>query len=243
MNLRHAVSTYRGHTIPHFQFIERRNIWFAFSGILIVLSLVGPVVRGLNYSIDFEGGALIEYTVVTPVTGDQSPVGAWPTTGRSRRRGAARERRPAGADPHVVADGGRDLAGADRGAREAGGDHDAATSTSRTSAPRGGARSPRRRSAVCSSCSPAIALYIALRFEWKMAVGAMIALVHDVVITAGVYALVGREVTPETVIAILTILGFSLYDTVVIYDKIKENTESSALVVAPRATTAWSTSP
>ena len=57
----------------------------------------------------------------------------------------------------------------------------------------------------------------------------MVALVHDVVITAGIYALVGREVTPETVIAILTILGFSLYDTVVIYDKIKENTESAAL--------------
>ena len=76
----------------------------------------------------------------------------------------------------------------------------------------------------------AISLYIALRFEPKMALGAMIALVHDVVITAGIYALVGREVTPETVIAILTILGFSLYDTVVIYDKIKENTESSVLV-------------
>jgi preprotein translocase subunit SecF len=74
-----------------------------------------------------------------------------------------------------------------------------------------------------------IAIYIAWRFEWTMAVGAMVALVHDVVITAGLYALVGREVTPETVIAILTILGFSLYDTVVIYDKIKENTESAAL--------------
>ena len=57
-----------------------------------------------------------------------------------------------------------------------------------------------------------------------------IALVHDVIITAGVYALTGRVVTPATVIAILTILGFSLYDTVVIYDKIKENTETSAMV-------------
>jgi preprotein translocase subunit SecF len=76
----------------------------------------------------------------------------------------------------------------------------------------------------------AIALYIAFRFEWTMAAGAMIALVHDVTITAGVYALTGRVVTPETVIAILTILGFSLYDTVVIYDKVKENTESAALL-------------
>jgi preprotein translocase subunit SecF len=63
-----------------------------------------------------------------------------------------------------------------------------------------------------------------------MAAGAMIALVHDVLITAGIYALVGREVTPETVIAILTILGFSLYDTVVIFDKVKENTEVTAAV-------------
>jgi preprotein translocase subunit SecF len=63
-----------------------------------------------------------------------------------------------------------------------------------------------------------------------MAAGAMIALLHDLIITGGIYALTGRQVTPETVIAILTILGFSLYDTVVIYDKISENTESMALV-------------
>ncbi len=55
-------------------------------------------------------------------------------------------------------------------------------------------------------------------------------MLHDLIITAGIYALVGREVTPETVIAVLTILGYSLYDTVVIFDKVKENTESAALV-------------
>jgi preprotein translocase subunit SecF len=75
-----------------------------------------------------------------------------------------------------------------------------------------------------------VTLYISVRFEPKMAAGALVALTHDLIITAGVYALVGREVTPETVIAILTILGYSLYDTVVIFDKVKENTESAALV-------------
>jgi len=75
-----------------------------------------------------------------------------------------------------------------------------------------------------------VTLYITLRFEVKMAAGALIALGHDVIITAGTFALVGREVSPETVIAILTILGFSLYDTVVIYDKVKENTELAAVV-------------
>jgi preprotein translocase subunit SecF len=75
-----------------------------------------------------------------------------------------------------------------------------------------------------------VTLYISFRFEWKMAVSALTALAHDLIITAGIYALVGREVTPETVIAILTILGYSLYDTVVIFDRVKENTESLALV-------------
>ncbi|MDP9296821.1 MAG: protein translocase subunit SecF, partial [Actinomycetota bacterium] len=75
-----------------------------------------------------------------------------------------------------------------------------------------------------------VTLYIAFRFEWKMAIGAQAALLHDLIITAGIYALVGREVTPATVIAILTILGYSLYDTVVIFDKVKENTESLAMV-------------
>jgi len=75
-----------------------------------------------------------------------------------------------------------------------------------------------------------VTVYIAFRFEWKMAVSAQTALIHDIIITVGIYALVGREVTPATVIAFLTILGYSLYDTVVIFDKVKENTESTALV-------------
>jgi preprotein translocase subunit SecF len=75
-----------------------------------------------------------------------------------------------------------------------------------------------------------VTLYIALRFEWKMALAAQTALLHDLVITAGIYALVGRTVSPATVIAILTILGYSLYDTVVIFDKVKENTESQAML-------------
>ncbi|MGY1720403.1 protein translocase subunit SecF [Blastococcus sp. SYSU DS0552] len=70
----------------------------------------------------------------------------------------------------------------------------------------------------------AVVLFLAVRFQPKMAVGAMAALAHDIVVTAGVYALVGFEVTPSTVIGFLTILGFSLYDTVVVFDKVDENT-------------------
>jgi preprotein translocase subunit SecF len=79
-----------------------------------------------------------------------------------------------------------------------------------------------------------VMIYISLRFEPKMALAAIIALLHDLIVTAGVYSLVGFEVTPATVIAVLTILGFSLYDTVVVFDKVRENT--AGLVVAGRKT-------
>ncbi|RZU31460.1 protein translocase subunit SecF [Blastococcus saxobsidens] len=69
----------------------------------------------------------------------------------------------------------------------------------------------------------AVVLFLAVRFQPKMAIGAMAALLHDILVTAGIYALVGFEVTPSTVIGFLTILGFSLYDTVVVFDKVDEN--------------------
>ena len=71
----------------------------------------------------------------------------------------------------------------------------------------------------------AILLYISLRFEYKMSVTAVVALVHDILITLGIYALVGREVTPNTIAALLTILGYSLYDTIVVFHRIKENSQ------------------
>ena len=69
-----------------------------------------------------------------------------------------------------------------------------------------------------------VTIFLAFYFERAMAVAALVALVHDVVVTMGVYSIVGFEVTPATVIGLLTILGFSLYDTVVVFDKVKENT-------------------
>ena len=68
-----------------------------------------------------------------------------------------------------------------------------------------------------------LALYLTFRFEWRMALAAIIAVVHDIIITVGVYAVTQFEVTPATVVAFLTILGFSLYDTVVVFDKVKDN--------------------
>jgi preprotein translocase subunit SecF len=228
MNLHHAIATYRGHTIPHFRIVERRNLWFALSGIVIVLSLLGIFVRQFNLSIDFEGGQEITYTFVTPVTADDVQ-GVLQSGGIDHAevqivngtsvsiRGESLTADTAEAD--TLLDDLANQAGIDR------------TEISSTDVgPTWGREISRKALIGLVVVLAAIALYIAFRFEWKMAIGAMVALAHDLVITAGVYALTGREVTPETVIAILTILGFSLYDTVVIYDKIKENTESTALV-------------
>ncbi len=72
----------------------------------------------------------------------------------------------------------------------------------------------------------AILLYVTLRFDYKMSITAIVALLHDIMLTLGVYAIVGREVTPNTIAALLTILGYSLYDTIVVFHRIKENSAS-----------------
>jgi preprotein translocase subunit SecF len=225
--LHHALETYRGHTIPHFRFVERRRIFFAFSGALIVLSILGLVVGGLNYSIDFDGGAKIQF----PLEADVSVADIQAMMSDAGREGA--EVQIVGGDQVAIrteslAEAGDSDALLRRLADQAG--IDVNDVSVEDIGPTFGAEVRRQAITGLIIVLAAISLYIAIRFEPKMAIGAMIALVHDVVITAGLYALVGREVTPETVIAILTILGYSLYDTVVIYDKIKENTESSALV-------------
>ncbi len=68
-------------------------------------------------------------------------------------------------------------------------------------------------------------IYISIRYQWRMAVGGVVALLHDLLVAAGVYSIVGFELTPSTVVGLLTILGFSLYDTVVVYDKVAENSK------------------
>jgi preprotein translocase subunit SecF len=79
-----------------------------------------------------------------------------------------------------------------------------------------------------------IVIYLSIAFEWRMAIAAFVALIHDIVITIGVYALTGFEVSPTTVIGLLTILGYSLYDTVVVFDKVRENT--AGLLTSQRST-------
>jgi preprotein translocase subunit SecF len=229
VNLRHAIDTYRGHTIPHVHWVERRNRWFAISAFLILLSLAGLLFRPLNFSIDFAGGSRVTYTFATPVTAeDVSTVleehGIDDAEVQIVNEEAVSIRAPSLTGEDVV-----DAETVRRDLAEQAGIDPIDVSIEDVGPTWGGEISQKALFGLVVVLL-AISAYIALRFEVKMAIAAMIALVHDVLITVGVYALTGREVTPETVIAVLTILGFSLYDTVVIFDKIKENLETQSLV-------------
>jgi preprotein translocase subunit SecF len=228
VNLRHAIDTYRGHTIPHVRWVERRNLWFAISGVLILLSIVGLLLRGLNFSIDFEGGSQITYRFEQPVTVDEVEAtlakhGIDDAEVQVVNGDSIAIRTPA------ISRGVSQTESLRRDLAEQAGISPVDVSIEDIG-PTWGGEISRKALIGLVIVLAAITLYITIRFELKMAIGAMIALVHDLTITVGVYALSGREVTPETVIAVLTILGFSLYDTVVIYDKIKENLETQSLV-------------
>jgi preprotein translocase subunit SecF len=231
MSVRRAFDTFRGYRHPEFNIIQRRRRWFVLSGSAILVSIIALVFLGLNYSIDFTGGTLIEYRLSNDVTVEQ----VRDLLGQDPYARESAEVQIVGGDQVSIRTAAlTDLTAGERTqlfealAEQAGISPD--DISAQVVGPTWGEQISRQAVIGLVVVLLAITLYITLRFEWKMAVGAMVAMVHDVLITAGVYALTGREVSPPTVIAILTILGFSLYDTVVIFDKVKENTESTALL-------------
>lgn len=231
MNLRHWFDLFRGYRTPRFPIVQHRRWWAVLSGTALVLALLGLLVGGLNYSIDFTGGTLIQYEKRTAVDVEQiRDLLAEAPYDRGEAEiqiiGGTRVQIRTTALTDLSAEQRTDLT--DALADQAG---VAPTDVSvQVVGPTWGEQISRQALIGLAVVLVAIAVYITFRFEWKMAVGALAAMIHDVLITAGVYALTGRQVSPATVIAILTILGFSLYDTVVIYDKVKENTESQALL-------------
>lgn len=212
---------YRGEI--HVDFVGHRRRWFTFSAVIVAVSLLALLVRGLNLGIEFEGGTVVE--AVNPNEVSVSQV-------RDRLASIGLE----GAKVQSTSD----LAG-NRGVRvqteELGpGDEDelveliaeAAGVTPnevsvRTIGPTFGSRVAASALRALIFFLIAVTIYISFRLEWKMALAALAALLHDLLFTSGIYSLIGFEVTPATVIAILTILGYSLYDTVVVFDKVLEN--------------------
>ena len=230
MSFRAAMDTFRGYRTPHFRIIEHKRWWAILSGSLLAISLLGLLFRPLNFSIDFTGGSLLQYPNQTGVSAEDVR-GVLADYGREDA-----EVQIVGGDQIAIRTSALtdDLTAEERAqliddlAAQAG--VEPTDVSVQVVGPTWGSQISRQAIIGLIVVLIAITIYITFRFEWKMAIGAQIAMVHDVVITAGVYALTGREVSPATVIAILTILGFSLYDTVVIYDKIKENTESAAML-------------
>jgi preprotein translocase subunit SecF len=214
---------YHGET--SFDFARRWRRWFLVSGLVIVVGLVSLVTRGFNLGIDFRGGT--SWEVKAPGVSVAEARDAL----RPEGLGTAKIQ-VLGADTlRVQADLGKgDDAAAkaervkSRLARLAGGREVSVN----TVGPTWGKDVTAKAQRALVFFFVVIAVYISARFEWKMAVAALAALVHDIAVTVGVYSLSGFEVTPATVVAFLTILGYSLYDTIVVFDKVQENTRGLA---------------
>jgi preprotein translocase subunit SecF len=207
---------YRGENDIAFQKWWRRGL--IFSAILIVISVLSLFTRGLNLGIDFEGGVSWEGKAPgVSVTEARSALGNVGESGAKIQQVGTdiiRVQAPAGSTEKSieVAQTLADLAGAPLS--------DVSVSTV---GPSWGKEITRSAERALVFFLAAILLYLSIRLEWKMAVAAVLAMIHDVIVSVGVYSVFQLEVTPPTVIAFLTILGYSIYDTIVVFDKVKEN--------------------
>jgi preprotein translocase subunit SecF len=214
------------HERTHFDFIGRSRWWALLSGTLIVVSVGALVLSGLNLGIDFEGGSQWDVTVQGKAVDIDDVRDA--LTGTEAQD--AKILVLTGSDSDSARVQTDELPPAQRKAVTAALAKYAGVEASDVSfvdvGPTWGDQVTRKALTALVFFFLLIAAYLTFRFEWRMALAAIVAVVHDIIITAGVYAITGFEVTPATVVAFLTILGFSLYDTVVVFDKIKENTPS-----------------
>ncbi|MFI7356581.1 protein translocase subunit SecF [Streptomyces avidinii] len=213
-----GAKLYRGEV--GYDFVGKRFLWYGVSILITITAIVALAVQGLNMGIEFKGGAVF----TTPKTAVSEP--------------AAREfaEKASGHDAIV-----QELGTGGLRIQISGVDTDAATDVKKQLAtdlkvdqaginadlvgPSWGEQIANKAWTGLGVFMVLVVIYLAIAFEWRMAVAALIALIHDLTITVGVYALVGFEVTPGTVIGLLTILGYSLYDTVVVFDGLKEGSK------------------
>jgi SecD/SecF fusion protein len=204
-------------------FIGKRRIWFAVSGTIVAIAIVALALRGLNLGIDFRGGTQMTFKTAQPTSLD------------TVRNQAAKIGQ---ADAVIQGRGGsvggeyknfqirtKSLSASEQNALES--DLTRAVNAQAFGVKNVSASFGKQiaRNAIWAIVLSLllIVLYISLRFQWKYSVGALVALAHDIVITVGIYALTGREVSTATVAAVLTVLGYSIYDTIIIFDRIREN--------------------
>src|SRR5919198_279394 len=181
-----------------YDFVGNRKIWYGISILITITAIVGLAVRGLNMGIEFQGGAV--FTTPKHMTASVATA-----------EGYAQDASGHDAIVQKLGDGSLRI-------QIAGIDTDKSDTIKDRLAKDLSVNSENINVVL-------VVIYLAIAFEWRMAVAALVALVHDITITTGIYALVGFEVTPGTVIGLLTILGYSLYDTVVVFDSLKEQTK------------------
>ncbi|KAA0273890.1 MAG: protein translocase subunit SecD, partial [Acidobacteria bacterium] len=213
----------------HFDFAGASRWFFSISGVILAVGALSFATNQLNFGIDFESGTKIETALAEPASVDEvrGALGAAGVADVEAVKVQSVDNPEFGANvfqiqgtipPDEVGEVQRRL-GDDfgfEGGRDAG-------FQSQSVGPTFGEQIARSAAYAIAFSLLLIAAYVAFRFEPKYAIPVMIAVIHDILITAGVYSLVGREVTSGTVAAFLTILGYSLYDTVIVFDRIREN--------------------
>jgi preprotein translocase subunit SecF len=216
-----------------FDIVGRRRLWYALFGALMLVCVASIVLRGFNLGVDFTGGTLVQF----PAAGASAPVDVESVRGVFERvvgteptvqvagSGAAQAVliRSETLDPAQLVALKQALFDTFQPIGASGQPAVDAISDSAVSGSWGG-QITRQALIALGVFLVLVTVFLALYFERSMAIAALIALIHDVVVTAGIYSIIGFEVTPSTVIGLLTILGFSLYDTVVVFDKVTENT-------------------
>ena len=220
---------YRGET--SFDFIGNRKWWFGISALIIVLGIVSLGTRGLNEGIDFKGGRswLVSsqtLTVAQATAAAESAGVKSPTVIQLTNQLNGQKQIQVTADlADVPSDQQQsDLLKVQKALADAAHVNRSAVSLNQIGSTWGSNVTTKAIQALIIFFI-VVAAYISLRFEFKMAVAALIAVVHDILVVVGIYSIFGFLVTPDTVVAVLTVLGYSLYDTVVVFDRIRDNSQ------------------
>jgi SecD/SecF fusion protein len=204
-------------------FMRRRYFWFAISGAVLVLGAGALGVRGLNLGIDFKGGSQLSFrTPAAHTTGDVRDVMSAQGYGDAVIQGRGQSTNDAYTSFQIrtetLPDAKRDQI------QEAFEERFQATAAGATTVSSSFGRQIAEAAIIAILVSLFLTVvYIAIRFDFKFAGPVIVAMLHDVLVCVGIYALVGREMTSSTVAAILTVLGYSIYDTIIIFDRVREN--------------------
>ncbi|MFM1788973.1 MAG: hypothetical protein RLZZ12_322 [Actinomycetota bacterium] len=211
---------YRGET--SLEIIANRKKWYLLSLVFVLLSMFALGFKGVELSIEFKGGS--SFTVTAPTGTIDQAKAAVTRSGyagelRAQTIGEDKIRIQTGVIEQSQSNSIQDALAEEFGVT-------VESIDTQNVGPSWGEEISRKALQGLIAFLVIIMIYLALAFEPKMAIAAIVALIHDVFITVGIYALVGFEVSPSTVIGFLTILGYSLYDTVVVFDKVRENTRA-----------------